>query len=542
MLAVWLALACPLSVLGITAAEMLNDPEVVETAAKAGLQSAALLEEKERRLHNLTARLSPPRFQPARPSPPQAQATARLAEMYEAATIKLLEVGGRKISKRSARHSRVLNGQLGAQLVLPAVRENVATKIRAEPVGQTAVAALAALRCGVEDAACRECFPGAHYRSFSGCCNNLAKPDRGAALSPLARLLPPEYKDGVARPRLDSVLGSPLPNPRIVSTIMEQPGLTGPDTQHSSMVMQWGQLVDHDITLIPQYRGLAGDVLDCRACNSSYNHPACFPILLPRSDKFFSAGRAVSDSHCLPFTRSLPGQQSLGPRHQLNALSAYLDGSAVYGSDGCRAGRLRETGGARLLGTTNPGRGLHARKELLPLEHRSHECRAADGRCFMAGDERANEQPGLTAVHTLLLREHNRLVSGLMVTNPHWDEERLYQEARRIVAATIQHITFSEWLPRVLGPVTSRRYRLQLQQSGYYRGYSPDCSAAVTNEFATAAFRFGHSMVRANISLVTEEDLTAGKTGLSVPLRAVFHSPALVRTGSAIDSLVSDNR
>lgn len=66
-----------------------------------------------------------------------------------------------------------------------------------------------------------------------------------------------------------------------------------------------------------------------------------------------------------------------------------------------------------------------------------------------------NEQIGLTAMHTIWLREHNRIASELKDLNPHWDGETLYQEARKIVGAEMQHITYAHWLPNILGEVKS---------------------------------------------------------------------------------------
>ena len=84
---------------------------------------------------------------------------------------------------------------------------------------------------------------------------------------------------------------------------------------------------------------------------------------------------------------------------------------------------------------------------------------------------RVNEQPGLVVGHTLLLRLHNQLAAQLQLLNPSWGGERVYQEARRLVAALVQHVTFAEFLPRVLGTATTRTWGLSLLDRGYYEEY-----------------------------------------------------------------------
>ena len=105
---------------------------------------------------------------------------------------------------------------------------------------------------------------------------------------------------------------------------------------------------------------------------------------------------------------------------------------------------------------------------------------------------RVNENAGLASMHTLFMREHNRIVRELKKINPQWSSETCYEEARLVVIAMHQVITYKEYLPRLVGPEFMDRYELNILSSGYYYGYNSAVDPSISNEFTTAAFRFGH--------------------------------------------------
>jgi len=274
--------------------------------------------------------------------------------------------------------------------------------------------------------------------------------------------------------------------------------------------------------------------LDCSACESRERHSACHPIAIPFSDAYFRGAQ-----RCMAFTRSLPAQQRLGAREQVNDITSYLDSSHVYGSDACSARQLREDTGYKMKITQHPqfhGRGA---KPLLPQSAGQHDCKTKDGFCYIAGDGRVNEQPGLAAIHTLLVREHNRVADRLAEINPHWDDERVFQEARKIVSAINQHITFNEFLPRILGKHFMSVFGCSLEKGGsYFKGYDTQCSAAILNEFSTAAYRFGHSLIRGIMemgTMSTDSELETNK----IRLRDHFNSPDMLRSYQFLDGLMS---
>ena len=99
-------------------------------------------------------------------------------------------------------------------------------------------------------------------------------------------------------------------------------------------------------------------------------------------------------------------------------------------------------------------------------------------------------------IHTIFLREHNHLFDKLRRVNPHWDGDTLFQVVRKMVIAELQHITYNEFLPRLIGWDAVNQYGLQLLQIGHFNGYNPSCHPAIKNEFAAAAYRVGHSLLR----------------------------------------------
>jgi peroxidase len=390
--------------------------------------------------------------------------------------------------------------------------------------------------CSEQRTPCDHSYP---FRTHSGWCNNLVTPSAGTSFHVFKRFLPSVYEDGISSPRNTAKSGRTLPSGRAISVAVHG-DRTNLHTRYTLITMQFGQILDHDLTFTPQNFGLNNTILDCSACNSKETvHRECWPIEIPAKDSFFSASNAarvgVSRNdvpRCLHFVRSLNGQNRLGPREQISQVSAYLDASNIYGSDACDAVKLRTGSSGLLHSTRHP---LPNHKPLLPLTRSNIECRAPSGMCFEAGDLRSSEQPALAAMHTVWLREHNRLARQLHTLNPHWADERLFQEARRIVAAEMQLIAYREFLPRVLGMQKANSAGLKLLQSGYSEIYDSSCSATVYNEFAAAVFRFGHSLLRPHFTRLNKNFKEAEQP---LKLRHSFFNSDMLFGANGMDNIL----
>ncbi|XP_030375898.1 chorion peroxidase [Scaptodrosophila lebanonensis] len=335
------------------------------------------------------------------------------------------------------------------------------------------------------------------YRSFDGTCNN-PLPHRslwGAAGQPMERLLPPAYEDGIWMPRMHSTDGSHLVSAREVSRALLS-DIDRPHSKYNLLLMQFGQLLAHDISQTASVRLENGELVQC--CTPGglshlpphQTHFACMPISVSPDDEFYGSFGV----RCLNFVRlglvpSPDCQLSYGK--QRSKVTHFVDASPVYGSNEQMAQSLRTFHGGRLSMFDDFGR------QLLPLTRDRKACDSDEpGKtCFKSGDGRTNQIVSLITLHILLAREHNRVADALAILNPSASDEWLFQEARRIVIAEMQHITYNEYLPAIIGPMAMKRFRLVPQHHGYAQGYNIDINPAITNEFSGAAFRMGHSTV-----------------------------------------------
>lgn len=182
-----------------------------------------------------------------------------------------------------------------------------------------------------------------------------------------------------------------------------------------------------------------------------------------------------------------------GPREHLNNVTAYMDGSQVYGSWYNVSLSIRLDNGRMLMSSDVHHRGVlpHA------INRGQDQCTALgiSPVCYRTGDTRVNQHPALTTLHTLFLRQHNRLADTLASINPHWDGDTIYYETRRIIGAQLQVINYGEYLPILIGPEAMSQYNLWLLSGTKRTEYDHRIQPQALQESATAAMRFAHSLV-----------------------------------------------
>ena len=334
-------------------------------------------------------------------------------------------------------------------------------------------------------------------RAIDGSNNNRAHPEYGAPNTALLREASgTHYADGISKmPRTDG------PSPRLISSVIfSQTGSIPNHLGISDYIWTFGQFLDHDFDLT---EGAAFDGLTDAFIN------------IPTGDAFFDPTGVGGKQ--MPFHRGMfdPNTGTTTPRLQINELTSYIDASNVYGSTPDRTAALRAgIGGKMKVAHTSVG-------DLAPFNDGTVGNAGTPERpdlstsLFIAGDIRINEQPTLATMHILFIREHNFQAAQIAAAHPQWTDEQVFQAARKIVIAEVQHIVIDEFVPALYGNAAG---------VGPYAGYNPQVNAGVSAVFATAAYRIGHTLLSPQI-------LRLGADGQSVPegplpLRDSFFSAA----------------
>ena len=153
--------------------------------------------------------------------------------------------------------------------------------------------------------------------------------------------------------------------------------------------------------------------------------------------------------------------------------------------------------------------------------------------CFAAGDGRANENLHLTTMHVLWARQHNNLANKLSQINPSWNDEKLYQESRRIIGAQLQHIAYTEFVPIVLGEKEINSRNLRPLNSGF-RKANTTVNPELANNFASSAFRFAHTLLPGLMRITNAEKGTTSYVELH---RMLFNPYSLYTQGGVANSV-----
>ena len=112
----------------------------------------------------------------------------------------------------------------------------------------------------------------------------------------------------------------------------------------------------------------------------------------------------------------------------------------------------------------------------------------------IAGDHRADENVALTAVHTVWHREHNFQAERIKALHPEWSDEQIFQAAKIIQTAEYQRVVFTEFAEAMSGGIPG--------PSHGFGGYNPDVNPGISDEFAGAMYRVGHSMINETIPFI----------------------------------------
>jgi Animal haem peroxidase/7 transmembrane sweet-taste receptor of 3 GCPR/DOMON domain len=256
------------------------------------------------------------------------------------------------------------------------------------------------------------------------------------------------YGDGISSPT-----GNDRENARIISNVL---------------FARPSKLNTRNVNALHNFFGMAvgSDLVD--------SQPGAEPMQIdvPLCDAFYDVACEGDKTMGMSRQQEAPGTgtDALNPRRQVNMVTAFIDGSYLYGNNEDQNAGVREFEGGRLLNdwiaAPDP-----------PLAYGNTQLkRRSDGRM--------NVTPGVACTAEVFIREHNRLAGELAAEHPDWSDEQLFQETRRWLIAFIQSITMRQYLATLLG-----------EPLPPYEGFKSDVDPTLDATYTYAAGRYGHPQV-----------------------------------------------
>ncbi|XP_050459016.1 dual oxidase 2-like isoform X1 [Cataglyphis hispanica] len=332
---------------------------------------------------------------------------------------------------------------------------------------------------------CFQYHNGIEYPSYDGWYNNIGRPELGAVDTPLLRRLPAAYEDGVYKPS-----GSNRPEPLEISEKLLSGEIGSKSrTGRNALLVFFGQQVVEEI-------------LDAQRAMCP---PEYINIKIPENHRY----RTKPGHTEMPVLRTRydhrTGHSPNNPRQQLNEITPFLDGGLIYGTSKAWSDVLRTNSSGILQADGQLASsyfGLYPDYNTVrlpmanpppPIHHHQYISRhysESVTRYFKLGNPRGNENPFLLTFGIIWFRWHNFVAFHIKRHNPNWSSDKIYNEARKWVIATQQHIVVNEWLPSWLG-----------NRLPAYKGYNPNIDPQIEQFFQSAAFRFGHTLVPPGVYL-----------------------------------------
>ncbi|KAF5678240.1 hypothetical protein FCIRC_6523 [Fusarium circinatum] len=252
------------------------------------------------------------------------------------------------------------------------------------------------------------------FRTYEGHCNWLKKGESGEGSIGSTR--PRDYQqysyaDGISMPREG-------PNPRAVSNaFFKRKQKIYYD--HTPLLLGLIEFIMHDVTYS---QDSVGEFIEVPMPKDEEIFPPNTTLRVPRTASMLGTGTSRSN-----------------PRENVNMATTWLDISSLYGSTSDIAHRLRSKVAGKLLTQEVQSPGTRSKASYLPFNTMGIPTNTRPGvepeELFAGGDPRTNEDWLLLGIHTLLLREHNRLCDILRKQKPTWDDEQLYQTVRLVMSA-----------------------------------------------------------------------------------------------------------